>query len=252
MVWSSSPTTQRFAQINTPWDLALDVARFGDNALALARPVSVPSCNGNRRETTGSAEKQTCCSYGSRSSDLHSRTRLLIRRFRVRVPGGPPPKPQVGRAFQFHWQQRGRCRPRPGPVLDGSRSDLRSPNPQVRVRLRRPTTKPAGRWPCSVFRATAPIACPTRLGHVLVMARTGHCAPQMRTSPCPPVSDGDDDLSSGVPLFQIPDGFGGLAQRVRLIDDRRDLAVLDELLEHDQVLAVLLRDERAQLLAHER
>src|SRR6266540_4096043 len=27
--------------------------------------------------------------------DLHFHTRLLIRRFGVRIPGGPPPKPQV-------------------------------------------------------------------------------------------------------------------------------------------------------------
>ena len=37
-------------------------------------------------------------------------------------------------------------------------------------------------------------------------------------------------------LFQIPDGLGNLAQRVRPVDDRRDLAGLDELLQELQVL----------------
>src|SRR6266511_839772 len=65
-------------------------------------------------------------------------------------------------------------------------------------------------------------------------------------------SYGDDDFSSGVSLFQITDGLWDLVERVRLTDDRRYLSGLDEFLEHDQVLAVLLRDERAQPLAHER
>ena len=65
-------------------------------------------------------------------------------------------------------------------------------------------------------------------------------------------SHGDDDFSSGVSLFEITDGLGDLAQRVRPVDDRCDLAGFDEVLESDQVLVVLRRDERAQLLAHER
>src|SRR5439155_14754247 len=68
----------------------------------------------------------------------------------------------------------------------------------------------------------------------------------------PARSHGDDDFSSSVSLFQIAHGLGDLAERVRLADDRRDLARLDELLEQDQLLPVLLRDERAQFLAHER
>jgi hypothetical protein len=64
--------------------------------------------------------------------------------------------------------------------------------------------------------------------------------------------DGDHDLSSGVSLFQMTDGLGDLTERIRRVDDRRDLAALDQVLEHDQVLALRLRDERAQLLAHER
>ena len=65
-------------------------------------------------------------------------------------------------------------------------------------------------------------------------------------------SHGDDDFSSGVSLFEITDGFGHLAQRVRPVDDRCDLAGFDEVLESDQVLVVLCGDERAKLLAHER
>src|SRR5215203_7083399 len=66
------------------------------------------------------------------------------------------------------------------------------------------------------------------------------------------VSHADDDLSSGVSLFQITDGLGDLTQRVYPIDDGCDLTGLDELLEDEHVLVVLLIDERAQLLAHER
>jgi hypothetical protein len=79
-------------------------------------------------------ETQTRSSKAVRGSDLHLRTRLLIRRFWVRVPGGPPPKPQVERLFQFLWQRRDRVRPRLRPVPDGSPQNLRTPNPQTRVR----------------------------------------------------------------------------------------------------------------------
>src|SRR5215203_79203 len=65
-------------------------------------------------------------------------------------------------------------------------------------------------------------------------------------------SHGDDDFSLSVSLFQIPDGLGDLAQRVGPVDDRCDLAGFYELLEDDHVLVVLLGDERAQLLVHER
>jgi hypothetical protein len=51
--------------------------------------------------------------------------------------------------------------------------------------------------------------------------------------------------------LQITDRLGRLAQRVRPIDDRRDLAGSDELLEDDHGLVVLLRDERRQLVARE-
>src|SRR6266545_6778737 len=63
-------------------------------------------------------------------------------------------------------------------------------------------------------------------------------------------SHGDDDLSSSVSRFHVAHGLGDLAERVRPIDDGRDLPGLDELLEHDQLLAGLLRHERAQLLTN--
>src|SRR6266508_1958213 len=65
-------------------------------------------------------------------------------------------------------------------------------------------------------------------------------------------SHGDDDLASGVSLLQRPDGLGHLAQRVGPVDDRCDLAGLDELLQDHQVLAPFLQYELAQPLAHER
>jgi hypothetical protein len=40
-------------------------------------------------------------------------------------------------------------------------------------------------------------------------------------------SHGDDDFSSSVSFFQMPDGLGDLAQRVRPVDDRCDLAGFD-------------------------
>src|SRR5215212_5862364 len=65
-------------------------------------------------------------------------------------------------------------------------------------------------------------------------------------------SHGDDDFSSSVSFFKITDGLWDLAQRVRPVDDRCDLTEFDELLEDEHVLVVLLVNECAQLLAHER
>jgi hypothetical protein len=62
----------------------------------------------------------------------------------------------------------------------------------------------------------------------------------------------DDDFPLSVSLLQIPDGLWDLGERVRPVDDRRDLPGLDEVLEDEHVLVVLLIDECAQLLAHER
>ena len=53
-------------------------------------------------------------------------------------------------------------------------------------------------------------------------------------------SDGDDELSSGVPLLQLPDGFGDLAQGVGPADDRGELAGLDELPQDHQVVLARL------------
>src|SRR5688500_16755652 len=46
---------------------------------------------------------------------------------------------------------------------------------------------------------------------------------------------GDHDFSSSVPLVEIADCLRSLAQRVRPVDDRRDLARLDELPESCQI-----------------
>src|ERR1700691_388434 len=62
----------------------------------------------------------------------------------------------------------------------------------------------------------------------------------------------DDDLALGVAVPQVPDGLGGLAQRVGPVDDRPDLAGLDEVGERLEVLRVLGADERGQRLAGER
>src|SRR5215204_3832317 len=64
-------------------------------------------------------------------------------------------------------------------------------------------------------------------------------------------SHGDDDFSSSVSFFQIPDGLGDLGERVRPVDDRCYLSGFDELLEDEHVLVVLLVNECASLLAHE-
>src|SRR5215208_1802789 len=64
-------------------------------------------------------------------------------------------------------------------------------------------------------------------------------------------SHGEDDFPSSVPFCQIPYGLRSLGERVGPVDDRCELAGFDELLEQDQVLAVLPRNERAQLLVHE-
>ena len=65
-------------------------------------------------------------------------------------------------------------------------------------------------------------------------------------------SHGDDEFTLSVSLLQIPDGLWNLGERVRPVDDWGELAGFDEILEDDHVLVVLLADECAQLLAHER
>jgi hypothetical protein len=58
-------------------------------------------------------------------------------------------------------------------------------------------------------------------------------------------------LALGVSRFEIADGFRGLAQRVRPVDDRRDLSGFDELLQGDHVLVADLREKQEHPLAHE-
>ena len=87
---------------------------------------------------------------------------------------------------------------------------------------------------------TCAIGCKRRLGRLLAMA------PVIRTS------HGDNDLSSAVTFLQIPESVRDFAQRERSVDDRRELAGLDELLHEQQVLLVRRCRERPQVLAHER
>ena len=61
----------------------------------------------------------------------------------------------------------------------------------------------------------------------------------------------DGDLAAGVSQPDVIDRLGGLAQRIGPIDDRSDLAGLDELLEDDEVGLVLRDEERPQRLAGE-
>src|SRR5918995_6909041 len=71
---------------------------------------------------------------------------------------------------------------------------------------------------------------------------------------CPPCSaclkicflpgHGDGDLASGVPASHMADRLGGFAQRIGAVDDRRDLAGLDQLLEGEQVLEPRRHDKR--------
>src|SRR5215213_4861468 len=65
-------------------------------------------------------------------------------------------------------------------------------------------------------------------------------------------SDRDDGLAPGMPRLQLAHGLRDLAERVRHPDDGGDLPRLDEILEHHEVVGVLLRDEHPQPLAHER
>src|SRR3990170_1102737 len=64
-------------------------------------------------------------------------------------------------------------------------------------------------------------------------------------------SHADGDLSSSMPLGHVSESLSALAQRVRPVDDGCDLSGFDELLEMEQVLGVLLRNERAQPLTDE-
>lgn len=62
---------------------------------------------------------------------------------------------------------------------------------------------------------------------------------------------GNDDFASGVSLSDITESLGGLAQRVRSVDDRCYLPGFDQFFEDEQVLMFRRRNKRASLLAHE-
>ena len=63
---------------------------------------------------------------------------------------------------------------------------------------------------------------------------------------------GDDYLSPSVAPFDMTEGRRGLAQRVRAVDDRRELSGFDEFLQIYQVVMIRHRKVPAQALAHER
>src|SRR5919199_5187644 len=65
-------------------------------------------------------------------------------------------------------------------------------------------------------------------------------------------SNVDDDLPPSASLVQIPDGVGDFAQRVRPVEDRHDLARLDEPRQELQVRCVRLRGQWPQGVTHER
>jgi hypothetical protein len=88
---SARTTLSRWRHGESP----LTVARFHGNAPPARPPVYLPSCTGKRGEMTGCAETQNQRSEGPQPSDQHLRTGLLIRRFGVRIPGGPPPNALV-------------------------------------------------------------------------------------------------------------------------------------------------------------
>ena len=65
-------------------------------------------------------------------------------------------------------------------------------------------------------------------------------------------SDADDDLAARVPLAEVAESVGDLAQLVALLDDRPDLARFQELPDDVQVGPVELREEEAGRPARDR
>jgi len=63
-------------------------------------------------------------------------------------------------------------------------------------------------------------------------------------------SHGDDDLSSGVPLFEVANGGGSVAQRVGPVAYWRDLPGLEKLAQDGQILLGLAGQEENHPLAH--
>ena len=59
-------------------------------------------------------------------------------------------------------------------------------------------------------------------------------------------SHADDDFSSGVSFFQIPDGLGYLGERVRPVDDRRERERADAERDRAEKLQAELNEERGR------
>src|SRR5262245_25088837 len=47
-----------------------------------------------------------------------------------------------------------------------------------------------------------------------------------------------DDLAADVPALEVTNGLGGVGERVRAVDHRRDVVVLDELRDQREVVAL--------------
>ena len=63
---------------------------------------------------------------------------------------------------------------------------------------------------------------------------------------------GHDDFSSGMTRFDVPQSLWGLAQRIRAVDDRRQLADFNEFLRHGQVVVIRHGEIPALALADKR
>jgi len=57
--------------------------------------------------------------------------------------------------------------------------------------------------------------------------------------------DGDDDLSSGVSLAEIPERFWDLGQLVLPVYDRSDRSGFEKLLQDHQIILLYLRQKRS-------
>lgn len=66
-----------------------------------------------------------------------------------------------------------------------------------------------------------------------------------------PNLDIDGDLAASVSLVEIDDRLGHLTELIRAVDHRGEFAVLNHLLESNEVFAVHRRDEGSQLLSYE-
>src|SRR5579862_514927 len=64
-------------------------------------------------------------------------------------------------------------------------------------------------------------------------------------------SNTDHDLSRRVPCSDIVHGPSAFTERIGAVDNRRDLAGLDQVLECDEIVVLLRNDKPAQALAHE-